>query len=66
MKLNIVDHDGPTGPYVGTGDAILSLDALAGQIALLGGAIQSGIGNPDEGAALQAEIDAAIARATRG
>lgn len=63
MKLKIVDYDGPTGRYVATGNEILPLDTVAGQIALLGGAVQSGIGDPQEAEQLQIEIDAAIARA---
>jgi hypothetical protein len=62
MKIDFADYDGPTGLYVATGREILPLDSVAGKIALAGGAVQAGIGDPAVAAALQNELDAVIAQ----
>jgi hypothetical protein len=62
MAPKITDYDGPTGMFVATGKEILPMDSAAGQVALLGGAVQSGIGDPETARKLQSKIDEAIAR----
>jgi hypothetical protein len=65
VKVKFSDYDGPTGMFIATGKEILPLDTPAGQIALIGGAVQSGIGDQKTAEQLQTEIDAAIVKAKR-
>jgi hypothetical protein len=60
MKINFSDYDGPTGLYVATGKEVLPLDSVAGKVALAGGAVQAGIGDPIVADELQQELDAII------
>ena len=60
MKLNFSDYDGPTGLFVATGTEILPLDSAAGAVAFVGAAMQSGTIDPEESAAIQAAVEAAM------
>jgi hypothetical protein len=62
VKVNLVDYDGPTGQYVATGDDLCAghrarPDRAAGRRGSVGHR------RPARAKVLQAEIDAAIARA---
>lgn len=65
MDLKLSDYDGPTGAFIATGKEILPLGSVAGKVALIGGAMQAGIGDPTAAEALQARIDAIITEAKR-
>lgn len=63
MTIKFADYDGPTGFYVATGQEVLPLSTAAGAIAFVGSAAQSGIGDPQQAAFIQSEIDAAFSSA---
>jgi hypothetical protein len=63
MTIQFSDYDGPTGLCVATGQEILYLGSPAGAVAFVGSAVQSGIGDVEDAAAVQSLVDAAVAAA---
>jgi hypothetical protein len=60
MTIQFCDYSGPTGLSVATGKTILPLASPAGAAAFVGGAIQSGIGDADDSAAVQVMVGLAL------
>lgn len=59
MTIQYTDYKAPQGLYVATGTQLLPLASAAGATAFVGGAVQSGIGDVDQAAAVeQAMLDA--------
>jgi hypothetical protein len=60
MTFQFTDYDGPTGLYIATGKQILPLASPAGAVAFIGAAVQSGIGDAEDAALIQAMVDSAF------
>jgi hypothetical protein len=61
MTIQFSDYDGPTGLCVATGKQILPLTSVAGAVAFVGSAVQSGIGDAKDSAVAQSLVDTALA-----
>ncbi|HWT95158.1 MAG TPA: hypothetical protein VN238_19330 [Solirubrobacteraceae bacterium] len=63
MTIQYTDYTAPQGLYVATGTQLLPLASAAGATAFVGGAVQSGIGDVQDAAAVAKVTHAAVASA---
>lgn len=63
MTIRFTDYTAPQGLYVATGTCLLPLASSAGATAFVGGAVQSGIGDVHDAAAVEKATLAAMANA---
>lgn len=64
MTIDYVDYSGPGSTHITDGNIIVPIESAAGAILFAGACVQSGIGDAQEAAEVQEQVDAALAAAT--